>query len=418
MTYVRRMRSSDPTTRSGLRTIKMLSKVGNVARTHDGRPRDQAPRAQAPQLLNDSAGYEVEVSTSDEDAVWDAFLLEAPGGHHVQSSLWGQLKASEGWRPVRILVRRNDELVAGVQVLIRSLPLIGGVAYAPRGPVFGSPSPELRQIMLDQLNDLITVYRVRHLTIQPPDDGQAFEQTLQDAGYRPSAAAVAPVATVQVDLRPEPSEILARMRTNHRRFVRHGLRQGVSGRLGSRDDLEGFYDLVLATSGRHGFEPYPFDHFVRLWDLFHPRGLVQLFLSEYRGELVSGQLAVAFGNRVTAKNSGWTGEKGNLGPNYVMEWTTIEWARSNGYRYYDLEGIDVRAARLKLKGEPLPEELRRTHSCYKLGFGDVVMFPGPQVTVPNRVLRWCYWTVFPRVSQMTAVRSAINRLRTRWKTVG
>ena len=91
------------------------------------------------------------------------------------------------------------------------------------------------------------------------------------AGYRPSDAAVAPVATVQIDLRREPDAILADMRKNHRRFVRHGLRQGVEGRVGADEDLEAFHRLVVATSRRQGFEPHPFPHFAELWRVFPPR---------------------------------------------------------------------------------------------------------------------------------------------------
>jgi lipid II:glycine glycyltransferase (peptidoglycan interpeptide bridge formation enzyme) len=366
------------------------------------------------QVLRHAGGYDVEVSTAGEDAAWDAFVAGTPGGHHVQTSLWGRLKASGDWWPVRILVRRDHDLVAGVQVLVRSLPWVGAVAYAPKGPVVRSASPDLSQVLLDSLDHVASVHRIRHLTVQPANDGHAFVETLLEAGYRPSDAAVAPVATVQIDVRREPEAILAGMRKNHRRYVRHGLRQGVEGRVGTEDDLEAFHRLVVATSRRQGFEPHPFAYFAEMWRLFRPGGHVQLFVSEYRGAMVSGQLAIAFGDRVIAKNSGWNGEHGSLGPNHVMEWTTLQWTKANGYDYYDLEGIDIRAARVALAGESQPEHLRRTHSFYKLGFGgEVVMFPGAHVRVPNAALRWGYWTVFPRLKRMRAVRSAINRLRTR-----
>jgi lipid II:glycine glycyltransferase (peptidoglycan interpeptide bridge formation enzyme) len=368
----------------------------------------------APHPPGTSAGYRVEVSSGGVDPAWDAFLADIPSGHHIQTSLWGQLKASQGWTPVRVQIRRDDELVAGVQVLERPLPVVGAVAYAPRGPVFGSTAPEPRRLMIECLNELARDRGIRHLTVQPADNGQPFIERLRDAGYRPSAAAVAPVATVQVDVTGEPDEILARMRKNHRRYVRHGLRQGMVGRVGDADDLTAFYQLVLETSRRQRFQPFPFVHFTTLWEIFRPSGQVQLFLTEYDGQPVSGQLAIAFGDRVTAKTSGWTGRHGSLGPNHVMEWTTIQWARANGYRYYDLEGIDVRAASRRLNDEPLTDELRKSHSFYKLGFGgEVVMFPEAHVLVPNRALHAIYWTMFPGLSRLRTVRSAIHRLRTR-----
>ena len=391
--------------------IGQRSDWGSGATIGDERE-DARHRRDAGQVLR-HGGYDVEMSTTETDPSWDAFVAGTPGGHHVQTSLWGQLKASEDWWPVRVLVRRDGELVAGVQVLIRTVPWVGAVAYAPKGPVIPSASPDVMQVLIDGLDHLASSHRIRHLTVQPANDGGAFVGPLRHAGYRPSDAAVAPVATVQIDVRADPETILARMRKNHRRYVRHGLRQGVEGRVGTEHDLEAFHRLVVATSERQGFEPHPFAHFVRLWHLFRPGGLIQLFISEYRGGMISGQLAIAFGERVIAKNSGWTGQHGSLGPNHVMEWTTLLWAKANGYRYYDLEGIDVRAARLALAGQSQPDHLRRTHSFYKLGFGgEVVMFPGAYVKVPNAALRWGYWTLFPHLGRMRIAKSAINRLRT------
>ena len=31
-------------------------------------------------------------------------------------------------------------------------------------------------------------------------------------------------------------------------------------------------------------------------------------------------------------------------PNEVMDWATIKWAKSRGYCYYDLDGIEAKAA--------------------------------------------------------------------------
>jgi peptidoglycan pentaglycine glycine transferase (the first glycine) len=378
------------------------------------RARDLAHRRRTTTAVRRAGEYCVEVAEDAEHKDWDEFLQRTPGGHHVQTSLWGQLKATQGWRPVRLLVSRDGAIVAGAQVLIRSLPLANAVAYVPKGPAFGSDSSTVRQVMLDGLARLTKDYRIRHLSVQPPNNGHSFVQPLLDAAYRPSATSVAPVATVEIDVRTELDDILARMRKNHRRYVRHGVRQGVVGRVGTEDDLKPFYRLVVATSQRQGFSPYPLEYFITLWRLFHPRGLIELFLTEYRGELVSGQLAIAFGDRVIAKNSGWAGQHSSLGPNYVMEWTTLQWAKAHGYRYYDLEGIDVRAAQLVRKGEPLPEKLRRTHSFYKLGFGgEVALYPRTYVMVPNRVLRWGYWALFPKLSGMRTMKRAMGRFRTR-----
>lgn len=361
-----------------------------------------------------TTGTTIGFSEEEEDPSWDGFVATVAGSSHVQTSLWGQVKASEGWRPVRMVVSRGGEMVGGAQVFIRQLPLGNAVAYVPKGPVYHLSDNNTEALLVEGLAEIASRYRIRHLSVQPPNDGWRMVPLLQRAGYRVSDTSVAPVATVQIDLNQEPEEILARMRKNHRRYVRHGLRSGVTGRTGTEADLEQFYQLVLATARRQHFDPPPFRHFHQLWRTFHSRGLLQLFIVDYQGAAVSGQLAVAFGDRVIAKNSGWTGEHGSLGVNHVMEWTTIRWAQENGFRYYDLEGIDPAVAELVVEGNPLSESMLKSHSFYKLGFGgEIGRFPRSHVLVPNPLLRWGYWTVYPRVEGMRSVRAAVNRLRTR-----
>lgn len=315
---------------------------------------------------------------------------------------------------MRLLIREAGQIVAGGQALIRYLPLGSAIGYIPKGPLFAKDDRELIHVSLEGFEQLARNYRIRHLTVQPSNEGGLVVPLLEESGYRESPVAVAPVATVQIDLSQELDSILLGMRKNHRRYIRHGLRQGMVARLGEESDLDAFHRLLQATSQRQGFRVYPIDHFTELWRLFHPTGHAQLFLVEYRGELVSGQLVMGFRDRVVAKNSGWTGHYGSLGPNYVMDWAALTWAKDQGYRYYDLEGIDISAAQAVRRGTPLPEHLLKTHSFYKLGFGgEAVLFPPAYVLIVNPMLRWFYWNIFLKLFTTRLAGGIAGRLRTR-----
>src|SRR5437660_780880 len=82
----------------------------------------------------DRLSLRISVSTSRLDPEWDAFVDRAPGGHHLQTSLWAQVKATQGWWPIRLRLQRAGELVGGCQLLLRSV-WKGTIAYCPRGPV-------------------------------------------------------------------------------------------------------------------------------------------------------------------------------------------------------------------------------------------------------------------------------------------
>src|SRR4051794_39623342 len=63
---------------------------------------------------------------------WDDWVATVPGGHHLQTSGWGYVKADAGWRATRILVRDGGQIVGGCQLLVRSVPLIGAIGYDAR----------------------------------------------------------------------------------------------------------------------------------------------------------------------------------------------------------------------------------------------------------------------------------------------
>jgi len=146
--------------------------------------------------------------------------------------------------------------------------------------------------------------------------------------------------------------------------------------------------LLVIGGQRHGFVPFPEDYFFGMWRILAPHGYVKLFLAEDDGEVVSAQLVAAFGDAVFAKQVGWSGQRGGRGPNEALDWATIKWAKSGGYKHYDLEGIDATAARALEHGQRLPRVLRNTPTFYKLGWGgEARLLPPTYCYLFNPLLR-------------------------------
>jgi len=356
--------------------------------------------------------YSVRVSDVPMDDAWDAFLLAAPGGAHLQTTMWGRIKSCAGWDASRVIVTDPDGAICGgAQLLSRPLALRRRIGYVTKGPVVGRDDPALARLVLAQLKELAADRNVSHLTVQPPNDGPDFASPLAASGFAMTEFEVAPTASVQIDLTSTEDEILSRMKKNHRRYIRHGLRQGMEGRRGTREDLEIFYRLLTATAERQGFTPFPFTYLEKMWDVLYPGGHVEVFVVDYQGTPVSSQVAIGFGDTVITKNSGWSGEYSSLAPNHVLEWTTMMWAKSAGYRIYDLEGVDVDAARIIVSGGDLSPELRRRPFFWKLGFGgQVVVFPSPQVHITNPILRTLHG-LLPLASRLPLTGRMIERIR-------
>lgn len=357
-------------------------------------------------------GTATRIVATPHDQAWDSFLAAHPDGHYLQSSLWARLKANGGGDCFRIRLEGDTGIVAGAQVFVRSLAPAVRVGYVPRGPVLNGESPELTEAVFDGLDELVRSSRLAGLIVQPGVVGVGFTQAMLERGFRVSPISIAPEATAQIDLSADEEEMRGAMTKSHRRSLRRSVEGGLIGRLGTGDDLPFLYELYSMTSQRQGFRPHSREYFETLWSIFHPSGNAQIVMCEAEGEVIAGQILITFGRRAVAKYGGWTGSHRKLGPNHLMDWTAIQWAKSNGHRWYEIEGLDRREARLAVAGRR--SEMRQGPGTYKLDFGgEVVEFPRAHALVPNRFLSWGYFNVLSTLNRNKALQRLRNRLRTK-----
>ena len=244
-----------------------------------------------------NGNYETLLSAAAQDKEWDAFLRQTEGGDLLQSSGWSQLKQKTGWQVRRLTVKRDGRIVAGAQLLLRSLPFpLGKIAYAPRGPVLSADEPELAQLVLDRLQTIARAQRLQLLIVQPPRHYEALARRLPASQFQPTRVKIAPRSTLRIDLRPSEDEILAQMRSSTRANARRSIRKGIVVRQGAEADLGIFMQLHAASSERQGFSTASEEYYAHMWRLFAPSGQGALLISEYEGEPVSAMLAVGFGD--------------------------------------------------------------------------------------------------------------------------
>lgn len=361
----------------------------------------------------DADNVRFEIRHDPRDDAWDDFLARTPGGHHVQSSLWAAVKATRGYRAVRLLARRQGTIVAGIQMLVAPPRYGRSVAYAAKGPVVAPNEGALAAQLLREFQGEARSQRVELLFVQPPDDGAWLEPAVRQAGFAPSHVEVCPYATTVVDLRQGADAVLKAMKQKVRYNIRLALRNRLTARAGSEADLATYYALMVATGQRQGFSVFPEEYYRILWRVFRERDAVRLSIVEHRGEPLAAQLAIAFGDTVLNKMGVWSGRFGEHHPNELLHWSSIEWAAGNGFRRYDLDGISSAAARAAMAGEPLPAELRRSLDSFKLGFGgEAKLLPGTFDFVSRPALRWVYRALAPHLAHSRLAKWALHRFRT------
>ena len=356
--------------------------------------------------------YQVIVSATKTHTEWDRFVEACPSGKHVQSSVWAQLKGGGGWQVRRVIVYRDNQIVAGAQILVKRLLVGFQIGYVTKGPLFIEDDPQLAALIVGELQGVAHTEGIQGLFVQPPDRMANAVEVLAEQGFINTNLKLLPTATVVNDLSADFDTLLKQMRKKTRNSVRRGYKEGLIAREGTREDVEIFHQLHSQTSERRGFKPAPLENFIREWELLHPKGYLHLFIVEFEGTPISANWVIAFGNTVWATRGGWSGEYRKKRPNEVMDWHSISWAKQNGYRYYDLEGVDKEAAQYIARGEKLPPEHQQSTTSYKVGFGGNIVFcPKPVVYIANPLLRWGYETLFMPLAQSQMVHRLFDYVR-------
>ena len=71
----------------------------------------------------------------------------------------------------------------------------------------------------------------------------------------------------------------------------------------------------------------------------HPVGQCELFMAYHEDEAIAGTLAFHLGDKTWYLYGASSNRKRNLMPNYLIQWTMIEWAKEHGSTLYDFRGV-------------------------------------------------------------------------------
>lgn len=267
-----------------------------------------------------------------------------------------------------------------MQILVRSLPppLFGTMAQVPVGPMMAKNDNQttITALLTDALMRCIKTHHIQYLIMQVSNRDSQVITCLRDYDFRPSPIKSGLAATITIDLTPTSDDIFAGISKSTRKNIRRGEKRGLTVRLGTEADISTFYRLHQKTNQRHDFRILSQQYFTTMWQIFHPHGYVQLFVAEYQGEPVSVRWCMLFGDTFTTLYSGWSGAYSKHFPNEVMHWTMMQWAKTHGYRVYDLYGLDLDVARRLVQGHELTEEQMLSWSSFKTRFGGTAhIFP-------------------------------------------
>jgi lipid II:glycine glycyltransferase (peptidoglycan interpeptide bridge formation enzyme) len=326
--------------------------------------RETAGRGQA------TRRYSVRETRSVTRAEWDGWLERSPGGGHIlQSYEWGEFKRTQGWKPVRLALECDGEVVGVGQFLVYdTFPVPGKLMYCPKGPWLPWEDREAVRTFFGGVRTVAEREGAHTVKIEPEvlEAQTGVKLQLAGMGFKKARVDLQFKTTLFVDLSPSEPELLARMKEKTRYNIRLAGRKGVTVREdNSPEAWEAMYSLLRVTAERDGFELRPWEYYRSAWQAMYDEGRAHLFLAEHGGERLAGILIYTFGRRYWYMHGASSNEKRNLMPTYLLQWEVMRWAKAHGITCYDMVAVLS------------PSELREDHPRYglyrfKIGFGGEV----------------------------------------------
>jgi peptidoglycan pentaglycine glycine transferase (the first glycine) len=314
-----------------------------------------APDAAAPEVAAEPgtsrpSGEELQAAgPTTHAAAWNRFVEAANPGSYLQLSGWATVKAVNGWRATRTFAAGGPGAPVGAQILVRRpRPLPWAFAYAPRGPVTETWTPDTIGTFTEAVRGGLAarVGRVSHLRIDPEieegqgaDEDGAIRRSLRSAGWRPGSP-IQPNATRIIDLTPDEDALWGDLRKKWRQYVNKARNAGITVSDAEADALPEFYRIYRETADRAGFLIRTEQAYRDVWNAFRPTGNARLlFARRPDGEAVATLFLVRSGPRVVEPYGGMTADGGDSRANYLLKWEAIRSSREQGATSYDLWGL-------------------------------------------------------------------------------
>lgn len=282
-------------------------------------------------------------------AEWNAFVDAAPYHAFPQLWEWGEVRAMGGWRPIRLAIGPSrDRPVAGAQLLLRRLPVLGWhLAYVPRGPIGTLDDPVVREGIVRALRALGRAERIATVRADPEaTPASAYGSGLLEAPWR-AAPKIQPPTTRLLDLGRGVEALRSDLRRKHRQYVNKAERAGVTIETfdgGAAPEAIGpaladFNRIYRLTAERAGFvsrQPY---YYERVWSIFAPGNRVRLSFAIIDGERVATLFHFLCGDRVVESYGGMTDAGADARANYLLKWAAIAGFADAGFATYDMWGL-------------------------------------------------------------------------------
>lgn len=277
-------------------------------------------------------------ATPEEIAQWNQLMHKAPGRYcFLQDTTFAVGKMPQ-WKS---LYKMHD--VGGTTIpvlyLVRKLPILGEVWYAPSGPRVGTVE-EFQQICQDlrqEVGNAIEVILEPSLMAETAEDAQKLADSV--AALQPVHPIQPTAHTVIVDLSLTEEELLKSFRQRTRRVIRKAT-DAVVEHFDDESAFEPFWELLQSMSERAAFPLREKEYYLEFYRRFLKQGKGHFILVRTApGEpYAAGAFLIVEQEESYYKDGGSIRSKEANGMQYLVQWESIKWCKAQGALRYDMLG--------------------------------------------------------------------------------
>ena len=280
---------------------------------------------------------------------WDEFWPRIRGANLLQCWEYGNAKAgARGWRPLRFSIETTGGEPKGlVQVLTRTLPVLGGVARINRGPLLFGLSEEDDRFLGERREALVALLQTaRHrkwwlVRIAPEvPAGESSLRLLRELGLKPVDGPA--WGSSRVLLEVTEKELFQNLKGKWRNLLRKAQRFDLHIRLSTAgEDIERMLGLYVELQKRLDFKGIPERMIRKLATQKGPQFDFSILWAASKDHEDPVGMIVTVGHGDTATYLiGWTSREGRqLQANYQLLWHALLMHREGGLRWFDLGGL-------------------------------------------------------------------------------
>jgi len=256
----------------------------------------------------------------------------------LQTSEWAEFQESLG-RPTWVI----DTGKISALIIRHDMPFGKNYLYVPQGPAisFDHIQSGLRDEVngfLQKIKELAKEQKSIFVKMEPQSD--IVMELIYRRGFKRSNKNLQPRKTVYVDLKKSEPELSSDLHHKTRYNIKLSLKKNMD--FGESSDVNSFWKLLKKTSEKDKFSPHNKNYYEKLLEFFKDKEIIKtkLVLVHHEKKPVAGAILLLYENVVYYLHGAMDRNYKNLMAPYMMHWEIIMWAKSRGYEYYDLWGID------------------------------------------------------------------------------